>query len=240
MAITATAGTPVKVAGVPQTKIAEPSFFGQYGIYGLIALKALTAGVQSYAGAKTQTADLSARATNYAIQANNYRTQAAIAQMNAKSARNAMYNAYKQGEYKAMQQGLSDAQQISATRARAANRGVKLNDGSTAELELTGRQVAKMNQDAIQQTTSSSANQARQQEMNYNIQSLAYQTNAQVSDIQANLQNQLKDIYSSASSSGSTMGMLGSILGTAGSLFLNYRSNYLDANAIGSGSVFTY
>lgn len=123
---------------------------------GSVLLGGLTGGLLSMSRASTQRAALSASITNA-----NYR--AAVAGLNERAAKLNLESAYKTGEYEAMLQGLRDAQTIADTRAQTAGRGVRLNQGSAAEVEATQRMNADLNQMAIRRNTVAQANQARTQ-----------------------------------------------------------------------------
>ncbi|WP_281757705.1 hypothetical protein [Succinatimonas hippei] len=123
---------------------------------GSVLLGGLSGGLLGISRASTQRAALSASINNA-----DYR--AAVAGLNERAARLNLETAYKTGEYEAMIQGLRDAQTISDTRATTAGRGVRLNQGSAAEIEATQRMNADLNQIAIRRNTVAQANQARTQ-----------------------------------------------------------------------------
>ena len=123
---------------------------------GSVLLGGLSGGLLGFANAGTRRASFSASINNA-----NYR--AAVAGLNERAAKLNLQNAYQSGEYEAMLQGLRDAQTIADTRAQTASRGVRLNQGSAAEVEATQRMNADLNQMAIRRNTVAQANQARTQ-----------------------------------------------------------------------------
>lgn len=103
------------------------------------------------------------RRASFSASINNATYRAAVAGLNERAAKLNLESAYQSGEYEAMLQGLRDAQTIADTRASTAGRGVRLNQGSAAEIEATQRMSAELNQIAINRNTVAQANQARTQ-----------------------------------------------------------------------------
>lgn len=113
------------------------------------------------------------------MQAVNYDYQAKTADLNAKVATNNMYNAYTMGAWKAMQQGLQDAQNIANVRSANASSGVRMNSGSKAEVEKSARLVKEQNRIANQMSTTSSAMNAYLQSADAKAQGIIARGNAQ-------------------------------------------------------------
>lgn len=140
--------------------------------YGAAGLSGLIQGVQ----ATTFTAN-QRRLLEY--QAQNYDNQVKTAALNAKVADNNMYNAYKVGAYRAMQQGLVDGQNIAAIRSASAQSGVRMNTGSKAEVEKSARLIKEQNRIANQMSTTSAAMNAHIAKANAQAQGIIAEGNAQ-------------------------------------------------------------
>ena len=136
------------------------------------------AGLASYYTGQTAKASLE-------IKAKAYESQASYARVNQRLAKTNIMYAYEQGAYEALCQGQHDAQEIAATRTKAASRGVRLNTGSTAEIEASQKINAKVNQIKIQQNTVARANEARMQLAVAKGEELVALGNAEAADILA-------------------------------------------------------
>ena len=90
-----------------------------------------------------------------------------------------MYNAYKVGAYRAMQQGLVDGQNIAAIRSASAQSGVRMNTGSKAEVEKSARLIKEQNRIANQMSTTSAAMNAHIAKANAQAQGIIAEGNAQ-------------------------------------------------------------
>lgn len=116
-----------------------------------------------FSGALSSIANTTSKRASFSASINNAEYRAAVAGLNERVAKLNLQNAYQSGEYEAMLQGLRDAQTIADTRANTASRGVRLNQGSAAEIEATQKMNAKLNQITIHRNTVAQANQARTQ-----------------------------------------------------------------------------
>ena len=114
-----------------------------------------------------------------------YEASASYARVNQRLAKTNIMYAYESGAYEAMVQGQKDAQQIALTRTQAASRGVRLNTGSTAEIEASQKINAKINQIKIQQNTTARINNARMQLAQAKGQELTALANAEAARIMA-------------------------------------------------------
>lgn len=126
---------------------------------------------------------------SYKAQQSNYESQAAIASLNAASTRASLANIGAKYEYEAMMKGLESAQNISGGRVQAASRGVKLNKGSTAEVEASRRIAARMDQLTINKNKTYALNDARMQAAQYEMQAVIAKGNARASSILSKVQN---------------------------------------------------
>ena len=108
-----------------------------------------------------------------------YDAQAKTASLNANVARQNMYNAYQVGAFRAAQQGLADAQNISNVRAAAAQSGVRMNSGSKADVEKSARYVKEVNRITNQQNTTSAAMKEYVNAANYKAAGIIAEGNAQ-------------------------------------------------------------
>lgn len=144
-----------------------------------------------YYSAKTQKNQLKAQAQQYVYQANQ-------ATQNARAATNDMYNAYRMGEYQAMQQGIQDQKIMSHARAQMAGSGVQMGSGSKKEVNQSNEIAHEINQNIIQMNTTSSAMRASLESANYQAQALISNANAQATQIMADSINPLSQaIFSS-------------------------------------------
>lgn len=148
------------------------------------AYEDITKTVDVYYSAKSQKNQLKAQAQQYIYQANQ-------ATQNARAATNDMYNAYRMGEYQAMQQGLQDAKIMSHARAQAAGSGVQMNSGSKKEVNQSNQIAHEINQNIIQMNTTSSAMRASLESANYQAQALISNANARATQIMADSINPL-------------------------------------------------
>lgn len=166
----------------------------------------LAGGIFSAFGA-SQTAK--ANSQMYAYQARIAKINSDIDKQNADYARN-------KGEIDATQYGVKAAQQMGHIRAAQGASGLDVNSGSNADVQSSQRKV-----------TSLDLNQIRS-----NAAKTAYDY-----DVQSQMDLNQSGIYSAASSNASragTLNMLGSIIGTAGSV----SSKWLQGNQMGLGGIF--
>lgn len=146
--------------------------------FGLTVAGGLVGGASSFIQALGAKNTYKNQALNYDAQADTARANQGIAQINIESA-------FRTGEYQALLQGLQDAQEISSTRASTASSGVRLNSGSTADVEATQRMNAKLNQIQIQKQTTANVSNARMQLANAKAQEIIAEGNTTASRIMA-------------------------------------------------------
>ena len=151
-----------------------------YNIYTRLA-KAGLKGISGYVGAKTQKRQLQFQADVARYQAEGAKSNAEFAmrqaQLNAKGATQEMYNVYRMGEHQSMLQGVSDAQVIHGQRARTASSGVRMDQGSKAEIDTTNRMSEEINRKALQESIIHNASQMKIQATNYEVQGMLEQAN---------------------------------------------------------------
>ncbi len=135
-----------------------------------IIASGIMGGINSYVTAASQNRQASAKASYY-------KYQAATAAANVASAKRGLYDTARSYEYRAMLQGLQQAQTISRTRTSAASRGVRLGVGSTGEIETSQRLSARMNQIVLNQEKTQALNNARTQIANYQAQQIIAEGN---------------------------------------------------------------
>lgn len=146
------------------------------------AMLALGNGIASFINSNSQK-------TKFLADALNAEMRSATSLLNAGSARQQMYNARYMGEWQAMQRGLADAQVTSQLRASASASGVRMDEGSKAEVINSQKQAAKLNQIAIQQSTTNKAMQAYLSEAQARSNAIIEAGNAEASRIIASKQN---------------------------------------------------
>ena len=151
-----------------------------FNIYTRLA-KAGLKGVAGYVSAKTQKRQLQFQADVARYQAQGAKSNAEFAmqqaQLNAKGATQEMYNVYRMGEHQSMLQGVSDAQVIHSQRARTASSGVRMDQGSKAEIDTTNRMSEEINRKALQESIIHNASQMKIQATNYEVQGILEQAN---------------------------------------------------------------
>lgn len=118
----------------------------------------------------TERRGLEAQATGYLNQVQTSQMNATLvdnrkelAELDVRSACNEVYNQYFNGQIQAFEQGLQDAQTTASQQAQSASSGVRMNEGSKAEVDKSNRVSAEINQKIIQRNTESNASNARQQ-----------------------------------------------------------------------------
>jgi hypothetical protein len=118
----------------------------------------------------TERRGLEAQATGYLNQVQTSQMNATLidnrkelAELDVRSACNEVYNQYFNGQIQAFEQGLQDAQTTANQQAQSASSGVRMNEGSKAEVDKSNRVSAEINQKIIQRNTESNASNARQQ-----------------------------------------------------------------------------
>ncbi len=119
-------------------------------------------------------------ARNYQAQADSYNYQANMAMQN-------MFNAYRQGEWKAMDMGIKDRQKLADIKTTNASSGVKMTGGSKKELEESQRLIHAQNQKALRDNIEAQASQYRQQAVNMRAQAIVAKGNAQAQNMMASL-----------------------------------------------------
>lgn len=97
------------------------------------------------------------------MNANLIDTQKQLAELDVRSACNEVYNQYFNGQIQAFERGLQDAQTTASQQAQSASSGVRMNEGSKAEIDKSNRVSAEINQKIIQRNTENNASNARQQ-----------------------------------------------------------------------------
>lgn len=88
---------------------------------------------------------------------------AELAEFDVRSACNEVYSQYLNGQIQAFEQGLQDAQTTASQQAQSASSGVRMNEGSKAEIDKSNRVSAEINQQIIQRNTENNASNARYQ-----------------------------------------------------------------------------
>lgn len=137
-------------------------------------------GIAAAAGAYTQAR---AQSRSYASQAQNYRAKAAQAALNYQAAKRSIYDVAQNHEYEAMLTGLQNAQTIGRTRARVASSGVRLGQGSAAEVEATQRMNARRDWITGERNRTAAMNVARTQASNARTEELIALGNAEAARI---------------------------------------------------------
>lgn len=137
-------------------------------------------GIASAAGAYAQAR---AQSRSYASQAQNYRAKAAQAALNYQAAKRNIYDVAQNHEYEAMLTGLQNAQTIGRTRARVASSGVRLGQGSAAEVEATQRMNARRDWITGERNRTAAMNVARTQASNARTEELIALGNAEAARI---------------------------------------------------------
>ena len=140
--------------------------------YAAAGLMGLAKGIQAASATATQRRALENQAVAYDYQAKS-------ATLNAQISRQNMYNAYQVGMYRAMAQGLADAQNIANIRASSAKSGVRMNTGSKADVEKSAQLIKEQNRITQQQNTTSSAMRQYMNEANYKASAIIAEGNAQ-------------------------------------------------------------
>lgn len=100
-------------------------------------------------------------------QAQQYEAQAKLQELQAKQSQQQMYNTYRSGAWSAMQQGLIDRAKLGQIKASQSGSGVLMGSGSAKDVVNSQKMTAELNQIALQQNTTSAANQSRIQTANY-------------------------------------------------------------------------
>lgn len=117
-------------------------------------------------------------AKNYQAQADSYNYQANMAMQN-------MFNAYRQGEWQAMDMGIKDRQKLADIKTANASSGVKMTSGSKKELEDSQRLIHAQNQKALRDNIEAQASHYRQQAVNMQAQAIVAKGNAQAQNMMA-------------------------------------------------------
>lgn len=175
------------------------------GLSAGMVLSGLAQGIQSASATAAQRRQLENQASMYDYQAKS-------ASMNASIARQNMYNAYQVGAYRAMQQGMQDAQNIANVRSANASSGVRMNSGSKADVEKSARLIKEQNRIINQQNTTSSAMREYVNSANYKAQQIIAEGNAQAA---RTMQHGYSPLLSGLTTMSSAMTM--SLLATNGS-----------------------
>lgn len=131
----------------------------------------------------------------YDSMADNYEYQARAALSNAANAREGIYNAYRHGEWEAMQQGLTDGARISSSVAQNASSGFAVGQGSKKQVTDSYKIQKDLNQYAIQQSTTSQANAARSSWANQYSSAVMAQGNAKAMRIMAHSTSPLLNVF---------------------------------------------
>lgn len=199
------------------SKLARPTpIQGSISAYGAMSQKALTANNKALDTDNTQAvrnfavaskyADSIAKGANayyssvaqrhyYDAMADNYEYQARAALSNAQYSREGIYNAYRHGEWEAMQQGLTDGARISSSVAQNASSGFAVGQGSKKNVTDSYRVQKDLNQIAIQQSTVSKANAARSSWANDQSRAVIAQGNAKAMRIMAHSTSPLLNVF---------------------------------------------
>ena len=176
-----------------------------YNVWTALAKSAINATAEFF-DSMQQRRQLEHTSNNYQWQSVNYLRNSSIVDLDIQNAQNDIryaqdnvYAQYRMGEIQAMEQGLSDAQQIHHERAVTAGSGVRMNSESKMEVNQANRQSSEINQWIIQQNTNSNAKNAKMnvvnlmrqmsdlemQKANYMAQAVIANGNAQASNIEA-------------------------------------------------------
>ena len=140
-----------------------------YNIWTALAKASMNATAEWF-DSMTERRGLEAQATGYLNQVQTSQMNATLvdnrkelAELDVRSACNEVYNQYFNGQIQAFEQGLQDAQTTASQQAQSASSGVRMNEGSKAEVDKSNRVSAEINQKIIQRNTESNASNARQQ-----------------------------------------------------------------------------
>ena len=140
-----------------------------YNIWTALAKACMNATAEWF-DSMTERRELEAQATGYLNQVQTSQMNATLvdnrkelAELDVRSACNEVYNQYFNGQIQAFEQGLQDAQTTASQQAQSASSGVRMNEGSKAEVDKSNRVSAEINQKIIQRNTESNASNARQQ-----------------------------------------------------------------------------
>lgn len=151
-----------------------------WNIYARLA-KAGLKGFSAYMGAKSQKRQIQFQAdtANYQAQTARMNGEFAMkqAQLNAQSATEQMYNTYRMGEHQSMLQGVADAQVIHSQRAQTASSGVRMDNGSKAELDTTNNMSAEINRKVLQEQVIQNASRMKIEATNQEVQGMLEQAN---------------------------------------------------------------
>lgn len=140
-----------------------------YNIWTALAKTCMNATAEWF-DSMTERRALEAQATGYLNQVQTSQMNATLvdnrkelAELDVRSACNEVYNQHFNGQIQAFEQGLQDAQTTASQQAQSASSGVRMNEGSKAEVDKSNRVSAEINQKIIQRNTESNASNARQQ-----------------------------------------------------------------------------
>lgn len=139
---------------------------------------AITNGLSTFSEAYKGVLQGQMTARNYQAQADSYNYQANIAMQN-------MFNAYRQGEWQAMDMGIKDRQKLADIKTTNASSGVRMTTGSKKELEDSQRLIHAQNQKALKDNIEAQASQYRQQAVNMQAQAIVAKGNAQAQNMMA-------------------------------------------------------
>lgn len=138
-----------------------------YNIWTRLA-KAGVKGYSAYLSSRQKQLQFNAQESNARYRANIARLNANFAkqqsELDAQNAIDNMYGIYRMGEHQAMLQGQADAQQIHGAQAQTASSGVRMNQGSKAEIDTSNRMAAQINQNTIQENIIREASKMKTQE----------------------------------------------------------------------------